>query len=121
MDVAKELRRRRWNTILIFVTALSEYVYDAFDVGAFHYLVKPTKKAINKAPCSRALCTLTLYFQLPVPVDAGQNLLLTRPCQLRGDVPSFKQALQPAAVQLLLQQIPDLEREERRGSMVVYC
>lgn len=41
MDVAKELRRRRWNTILIFVTALSEYVYDAFDVGAFHYLVKP--------------------------------------------------------------------------------
>lgn len=41
MDVAQELRRRRWGTILIFVTALSEYVYDAFDVGAFHYLVKP--------------------------------------------------------------------------------
>lgn len=41
MDVARELRRRQWNTILIFVTALSEYVYDAFDVGAFHYLVKP--------------------------------------------------------------------------------
>ncbi len=41
MDVAKELRQKRWNTILIFVTALSEYVYDAFDVGAFHYLVKP--------------------------------------------------------------------------------
>lgn len=41
MDVAQELRRKRWGTILIFVTALSEYVYDAFDVGAFHYLVKP--------------------------------------------------------------------------------
>lgn len=41
MDVAQELRQRRWTTILIFVTALSEYVYDAFDVGAFHYLVKP--------------------------------------------------------------------------------
>lgn len=41
MDVAQELRRRRRDTILIFVTALSEYVYDAFDVGAFHYLVKP--------------------------------------------------------------------------------
>lgn len=41
MEVAQELRGRRWNTILIFVTALSEYVYAAFDVGAFHYLVKP--------------------------------------------------------------------------------
>lgn len=41
MDVAEELRRRQWDTILIFVTALPEYVYDAFDVGAFHYLVKP--------------------------------------------------------------------------------
>lgn len=41
MDVAKELRERRLGTILIFVTALSEYVFDAFDVGAFHYLVKP--------------------------------------------------------------------------------
>lgn len=27
--------------ILIFVTALKDYVFDAFDVGAFHYLLKP--------------------------------------------------------------------------------
>lgn len=41
MEIAEELRMRRCRSILIFVTALSEYVYDAFDVGAFHYLVKP--------------------------------------------------------------------------------
>lgn len=41
MEVAEELRRRRSDTILIFVTALSEYVYEAFDVEALHYLVKP--------------------------------------------------------------------------------
>ena len=41
MEIAQELRRQRCKTILIFVTALSEYVFDAFDVGAFHYLVKP--------------------------------------------------------------------------------
>ncbi len=41
MEIAEELRRRQWDTVLIFVTALSEYVYEAFDVGAFHYLVKP--------------------------------------------------------------------------------
>ena len=41
MEIAQELHMRRCRSILIFVTALSEYVYDAFDVGAFHYLVKP--------------------------------------------------------------------------------
>ena len=41
MQTARELRRKNEKMILIFVTALSEYVYDAFDVNAFHYLVKP--------------------------------------------------------------------------------
>lgn len=41
MEVARELRQRGAKTILIFVTALEEYVFSAFDVGAFHYLVKP--------------------------------------------------------------------------------
>lgn len=41
METARELCSRHSGTILIFVTALSEYVYDAFDVGALHYLVKP--------------------------------------------------------------------------------
>lgn len=27
--------------IIIFVTATADYVFEAFDVGAFHYLVKP--------------------------------------------------------------------------------
>lgn len=41
MEIAQELRRRNGKMILIFVTALEEYVFQAFDVGAFHYLVKP--------------------------------------------------------------------------------
>lgn len=41
METAREFRRDNKNTILIFVTALEEYVFQAFDVGAFHYLVKP--------------------------------------------------------------------------------
>lgn len=54
MEIAEELRRRNKETILIFVTALSEYVYEAFDVGAFHYLVKPfgddkLKEVLDKA------------------------------------------------------------------------
>ncbi len=41
MQTARELRHKNRDIILIFVTALSEYVYEAFDVNAFHYLVKP--------------------------------------------------------------------------------
>lgn len=41
METAKELRAKSWGSILIFVTAIEEYVFQAFDVGAFHYLVKP--------------------------------------------------------------------------------
>ena len=41
METARALRKNNEDTILIFVTALEEYVFQAFDVGAFHYLVKP--------------------------------------------------------------------------------
>lgn len=43
METAKQFRSNNKNkhTILIFLTALEDYVFQAFDVGAFHYLVKP--------------------------------------------------------------------------------
>lgn len=41
METARELRKKDKKTILIFVTAAEEYVFAAFDVGAFHYIVKP--------------------------------------------------------------------------------
>ena len=46
METAKVLRQDNENMILIFVTAAEEYVFQAFDVGAFHYLVK-----IGRASC----------------------------------------------------------------------
>ena len=41
METAKELRKKSKKAIIIFVTALDDFVFQAFDVGAFHYLVKP--------------------------------------------------------------------------------
>lgn len=41
MEIARQLRRQYKDILIIFVTALSEYVYEAFDVDALHYLVKP--------------------------------------------------------------------------------
>lgn len=41
MDTARKLRSQKADTVLIFVTADASFVFEAFDVGAFHYLVKP--------------------------------------------------------------------------------
>lgn len=54
MEIAKTLRRQHRDLLIIFVTALSEYVYEAFDVDALHYLVKPfddekLTQVLNKA------------------------------------------------------------------------
>lgn len=41
METAKMLRERKRQICIIFVTVMSDMVFEAFDVGAFHYLVKP--------------------------------------------------------------------------------
>lgn len=45
METARELRKKDKKMIIIFVTAAEEYVLQAFDVGAFHYIVKPIDDA----------------------------------------------------------------------------
>lgn len=44
IETARALRMKDENAVLIFVTALKEYVFDAFDVSAFHYLIKPVSE-----------------------------------------------------------------------------
>lgn len=44
IETARALRMKDENAVLIFVTALKEYVFEAFDVSAFHYLIKPVSE-----------------------------------------------------------------------------
>ena len=57
IEIARELRKKDKKVIIIFVTAVEDYVFEAFDVNAFNYIVKPIDdarfrdildKAINK-------------------------------------------------------------------------
>lgn len=41
IETAKRLRKRQGDIVLIFVTGNREYVFDALDLYAFHYLLKP--------------------------------------------------------------------------------
>ena len=52
METAGELRKKDKGVILVFVTGVEDYVFQAFDVGAFHYIVKP----IDDAKFEDVLC-----------------------------------------------------------------
>ena len=41
IDTARILRQKTEHTVLVFITGVKGYVFDAFDVAAFHYLIKP--------------------------------------------------------------------------------
>lgn len=43
-DLAQKPSVAGGDPIIIFITGLREYVFDAFDVSAFHYLVKPIEE-----------------------------------------------------------------------------
>lgn len=85
LQVANYIRSYDINAIIVFTTKHSEMVYKAFDVNAFHYLVKPINKALvekvlikaNKFlamkntlfqfKCSKKMCTINydqiIYFE----------------------------------------------------------
>ncbi|WP_434305811.1 LytR/AlgR family response regulator transcription factor [Clostridium botulinum] len=44
IDIAKRMRENNNATKIIFITAFEEYVFEAFDVSAFHYLIKPAEE-----------------------------------------------------------------------------
>ena len=41
IETARKLRKSQEETVLIFVTAMKEYVFEALDLYAFQYLLKP--------------------------------------------------------------------------------
>lgn len=45
IEAAKKLRELDEESIIVFVTGAKEYVFQAFDVAALHYLVKPVDNA----------------------------------------------------------------------------
>lgn len=55
IETARRLRARGWSGVLLFITGVRESVFDAFDVGAFHYLLKPIREEKLKEVLERAV------------------------------------------------------------------
>lgn len=97
MDTARSIRKKS-DAVIIFITAFEDYACDAYDVEAFHYLLKPVdevkfceviRKAAAKAAERKAVCPLIIkvsgaYRQIPVEDiyyaenDARKIILHTR-------------------------------------------
>ena len=60
MELAKMLREKRFEGILIFVTVLTEYMQDAFEVEAMDYLCKPVDELRLERALRRSLKRLRL-------------------------------------------------------------
>ena len=58
METARLLRRRGDHSLLVFVTVLKELVFDAFQVEAYDYLLKPLDSARFKQTMDRVLRAL---------------------------------------------------------------
>lgn len=79
IETARRLRSRNENIVLIFVTALEDYVYQAFDVEAFHYLIKPFTDEKFKEVTERAVkhCQkLNIFLQEKDPAQKEDCLLI---------------------------------------------
>ena len=76
MQTARELRKRGCSSSIIFVTAFEDRVFDAFDVGAFNFLVKPVSaekfsEVLQKVIESRSVPTASATNDRFIAVKSG--------------------------------------------------
>ena len=73
METAKMLRQRKNHSLLIFVTVLKECVFDAFEVEAFDYLLKPLDSGHFKRTMDRIIKSLQQRETKRIVVQRGTS------------------------------------------------
>ena len=73
MEIAKMLRQRRNHSLLIFVTVLKECVFDAFEVEAYDYLIKPLDSGRFKRTMDRVIKSLEQRTAKSIVVQRGTS------------------------------------------------
>lgn len=78
METARRLRQKGNQSLLIFVTVLKELVFDAFEVQAYDYLVKPLDVSRFKRTMDRAFAFLNQKEERHLVIQKGSS------CQVIG-------------------------------------
>ena len=76
METARLLRQRDSHSLLIFVSILKEYVFDAFAVEAFDCLVKPLEQGRFLRTMGRAMQVLAQRSHQHLTIQKGHTLQL---------------------------------------------
>lgn len=120
VELAKELRETESRLIIVFITALPDFVNDGYDVFALHYLMKPVNEAklfdvLNRA-AKNISKTVTAIF---LPVDGEQKRIPTNDIIY---VESFAHFSEVATVNGVLKvKMPISELEQRLGDNFARC
>lgn len=89
METAKILRQRNRDVLLIFVTVLKECVFDAFEVEAYDYLIKPPDRNRFRRTMDRAVRALEQRREKSIVIRKGslcEMILLSEIvyCEVQG-------------------------------------
>ena len=71
METARELRRRRFQGFLIFITVLKEMVFSSFEVQAYDYLLKPIEEKQFTRTLDRLLVSMKQVSEEKLLVQKG--------------------------------------------------
>ncbi len=82
MEAARILRQKNRHSVLIFVTVLKDYVFDAFEVQACDYLVKPLDSGHFKRTMDRAMKSLEQKEDKNIVVRRGTSCEVIRLSQI---------------------------------------
>lgn len=76
LETAKILRQHKNHSLLIFVTVLKECVFDAFEVEAFDYLVKPLDSGHFKRTMDRIIKSLQQREAKSIVIQRGTSCIV---------------------------------------------
>ena len=78
LNIARNLRNRQSKSVIIFLTGYREYMEAAFDVNAFHYLIKPVEPERFANIFNRAVNEVTKHksnHQIILKVGEDQHVI----------------------------------------------
>lgn len=78
ITAAKKLREKDRDCVLIFITVLRDYVFEAFDVEAANYLIKPIERAHLKNTLDRVLSRMKNSKERYLPIRQRQGNTLIK-------------------------------------------
>jgi DNA-binding LytR/AlgR family response regulator len=121
VELAKELRKTDEKLIIIFITALSEFIQEGYDVSALHYFLKPVNTEKLYAALDKALKALTKNNNNAVFLSADNGVIKVLPDDVIY-IESFDHFLEVTTVQeKLTVKMPLYELERSLGGNFIRC